>query len=223
MSLTRKLKPSRTQGESPDTEKARYHHGDLRNALITAGLGLIERVGAEAFSLREVAREVGVSANAAYRHFEDKGALLAAIAVRGFERLSTEMQEAMRAARPKGATQSLAVARFKALARAYVHLAQEQPELFGLMYGSAGRACLAAEGALPGPTPGELLGHALDELVAEKVVSKQRRERSEIHVWSTVHGFASLIRNGPLAELTPQARTEALEALLLFVIAGLRG
>lgn len=203
--------------------KAPYHHGDLRNALVDAGLGLIEQVGAEAFSLREVAREVGVSANAAYRHFEDKGALLTAIAVSGFGRLSSEMQEAMLAARPKGAVKSRAVARFNAAARAYVDLAQEHPQLYGLMFGSAGRACLAAEGALVAPTPGALLGRVLDELVEEKVMSKKHREGAEIHVWSAVHGFASLAHSGPLAELSPKARADALEELLLFVIAGLRG
>jgi AcrR family transcriptional regulator len=118
--------------------QAPYHHGDLRNALVEVGLALIEKVGAEAFSLREVAREVGVSANAAYRHFEDKGALLMAIAVRGFERLSSRMQDAMLTARPKGAARSRAVARFNAAARAYVDLAREHPQLFALMFGSAG-------------------------------------------------------------------------------------
>lgn len=203
--------------------KATYHHGDLRNALVDAGLVLIEQVGAEAFSLREVAREVGVSANAAYRHFEDKGGLLTAIAVSGFERLSSGMQEAMRAARPQGAVKSRAVARFNAAARAYVALAQEHPQLYGLMFGSAGRACLAAEGALVGPTPGALLGRVLDELVKEKAMSTKHREGAEIHVWSAVHGFASLVHSGPLAELSDKARADALEELLRFVIAGLRG
>lgn len=203
--------------------KAPYHHGDLRNALVDAGLGLIEQVGAEAFSLREAAREVGVSANAAYRHFADKGALLTAIAVSGFERLSSKMQEAMLAARPKGAVKSRAVARFDAAARAYVNLAQEHPRLFGLMFGSAGRACLAAEGALVGPLPGALLGGVLDELVEEKAISKEYREGAEVRVWSAVHGFASLAHSGPLADLSAKARAQALDELLLFVIAGLRG
>ncbi len=203
--------------------KASYHHGDLRQALVHAGLALIERFGAEDFSLREVAREVGVSANAAYRHFADKGALLTAIAVSGFERLSSEMQEAMLAARPRGAVLSRAVARFNAAARAYVVLAQEHPQLYGLMFGSAGRACLEAEGALVGPTPGVLLGRVLDELVEEKAMSKKHRQGAELHVWSAVHGFASLAQSGPLVALSPKARAYALEEFLRFVIAGLRG
>lgn len=203
--------------------KAPYHHGDLRNALVDAGLALIEKVGAEAFSLREVAREVGVSANAAYRHFEDKGALLTAIAVSGFERLTSGMQEAMLSARSKGAVKSPAVARFNAAARAYVDLAQAHPQLFGLMFGSAGRACLAAEGALVGQTPGALLGRVLDELVEEQAMSAKCREGAELLVWSAVHGFASLAHSGPLAGLSKRARADQLEELLHFVIAGLRG
>lgn len=214
---------SRGQDRDVSSSKATYHHGDLRNALIEAGMRMIEQVGAEAFSLREVAREVGVSANAAYRHFEDKGALLTAIAVRGFERLSSGMQEAMLTARRKGAVKSRAVARFNAAARAYVDLALERPHLYGLMFGCAGRACLAAEGTLAGPTPGALLGRVLDELVADKAISKKHRAGAETHVWSTVHGFASLLHNGPLAELSIKARADALEALLQFVIVGLRG
>jgi AcrR family transcriptional regulator len=201
---------------------APYHHGDLRNALVDAGSGLVEEVGAEAFSLREVAREVGVSANAAYRHFEDKGALLTAIAVAGFERLSGAMQEAMRPARAKAA-ESRALARFNAAARAYVALAREHPQLYGLMFGAAGRACLAAEGALVGPTPGALLGALLDELVEDGTMAKEHRAGAEVHVWSAVHGFASLSQTGPLAALGPKARAQALERLLGFVIAGLRG
>lgn len=203
--------------------KATYHHGDLRNALVDAGLVLIEQVGPEAFSLREVARAVGVSANAAYRHFEGKGALLTAIAVAGFARLTTGMQDAMLAARPKGAVKSRAVARFNAAARTYVKLAQEHHQLYGLMFGSAGRACLAAERALGGPSPGTLLGCILDELVAENAISKKQRERAETRVWSAIHGFASLVHSDPLAELSDKARADALEELLIFVIAGLRG
>lgn len=205
------------------SSKATYHHGDLRNALVEAGLRLIEQVGAEAFSLREVAREVGVSANAAYRHFEDKAALLTAIAVSGFERLSLSMQEAMLTTRRKGAVKSHAVARFNAAAHAYVDLAMERPHLYGLMFGAAGAACLAAEGALVGPTPGALLSRVLDELVAEKAMSKKHRAGAEIHVWSAMHGFASLAHSGPLAKLSIKARADALDGLLQFVIAGLRG
>jgi AcrR family transcriptional regulator len=72
-----------------------YHHGDLRNALISSAVRLIERRGEASFSLREAARDVGVSANAAYRHFEDKSAVLAAVAAGALEQFARPMLEAM--------------------------------------------------------------------------------------------------------------------------------
>ena len=74
--------------------KRPFHHGDLRNALITAAKELIERKGSQAFALREAARNVGVSANAAYNHFEDKDALLRAVASSGFAELAVQREKA---------------------------------------------------------------------------------------------------------------------------------
>ena len=75
--------------------KTAYHHGDLRSALVEAGLAILAESGdAGALSLREAARRAGVSAMAPYRHFADKEALLAAIATVGFERLAAAQREA---------------------------------------------------------------------------------------------------------------------------------
>ena len=71
-----------------DLPKKAYHHGDLRSALVEAGLRLLEARTADDLSLREVARAVGVSATAVYRHFPDKGALMAALAGEGLARLA---------------------------------------------------------------------------------------------------------------------------------------
>ncbi|HEY6106105.1 MAG TPA: helix-turn-helix domain-containing protein, partial [Anaeromyxobacteraceae bacterium] len=60
-----------------------YHHGDLRHALVEAAVRLVAERGVQGFSLREAAREVSVSPAAAYRHFEDKAALLGAVALDG--------------------------------------------------------------------------------------------------------------------------------------------
>ena len=76
-----------------------YHHGDLRNALVLTAVRLIEQDGLGEFSLRGTAREVGVSPNAAYRHFADKSALLSAVAQHGFEQLAQRMRRSMSATR----------------------------------------------------------------------------------------------------------------------------
>src|SRR5512142_3557657 len=78
--------------------KGGYHHGNLRNALLAAALKLVSTRGVEGFSLREAARVVGVSAAAAYRHFEDRSALLKALAHEGLARLALRMEEAIAAA-----------------------------------------------------------------------------------------------------------------------------
>src|SRR5689334_9318570 len=78
-------------------ESAPYHHGDLRRALLDGVLELVaERGHAAGITLREVARRVGVSHSAPYRHFEDKEALLAALASEGFTKLSSALSEARR-------------------------------------------------------------------------------------------------------------------------------
>ena len=71
--------------------KSTYHHGDLANALVKAALELVEQGGAEAVSLRDLTQSLGVSRAAPYRHFEDRDALLAAVAARGFEDLNLSL------------------------------------------------------------------------------------------------------------------------------------
>src|SRR5262245_42493142 len=102
--------------------KASYHHADLRPALLAAARRLLAECGAEALSLREVARKTGVSHNAPYRHFADRQALLAAVAAEGFATLA----ERTRAA---GAT-AAARRRLGPIGAAYVRFALDEPNLF---------------------------------------------------------------------------------------------
>ena len=199
-----------------------YHHGDLRNALISSAVRLIEQGGEAAFSLREAARDVGVSANAAYRHFDDKSALLAAAAAGGLEQLASRMLKAMDRASENGNQESPAIARFKAVGRAYVEFALAHPELFRLMFSGSGVACLTAGAAgLATPTPWELLGRSLDALGAAGLLPAHRRVGAELKAWSVVHGFASLVLAGHSAVPTGRQLHEALESTLDFAVLGL--
>src|SRR5580765_1801007 len=99
--------------------KGKYHHGDLRAALIKGGLDLIERKGIHALTLREIGKQLGVSRSAAYRHFRDKDALLAAISEAGF----VEFGNLVEAAR-KDAGEGFA-AQMDAMALAYARFADE--------------------------------------------------------------------------------------------------
>ena len=199
-----------------------YHHGDLRNALIAAAGQMVEQGGQERFSLREAARSVGVTANAAYRHFADKSALLTAVATSGFEELSRRRDAAWARRRRTADDGATAVGRLRAVGRAYVELALEQPELFRLMFGPSGLSCLdGGASQIHGPTPAELLGRVLDDLVAEGQMSTPRRAGAELRAWAAVHGFASLVLDGRTGLQTKAQRTEALAAVLDFLITGL--
>lgn len=110
-------------------QKARaYHHGDLRNALIQAGLELLAEGGAHELDLRKVARRAGVSHAAPYRHFVDKQSLIAAINEEGFHRLAEQMQTALREASDEPFEQLLGIA------LTYVRFAQENPWLMREMF-----------------------------------------------------------------------------------------
>jgi AcrR family transcriptional regulator len=202
--------------------KSTYHHGDLRNALVLSAVRLIEDDGLGEFSLRGTAREVGVSANAAYRHFSDKADLLTAVAHHGSDLLAQRMRRAMNATRAGKNPAERAVNRFKATGRAYVEFALAHPELFEVMFGR----CRAHSLAPRDPAEDEagtyaLLGEALDDLVTGGVLAPAGRPGAELKAWVTVHGFARLCLDGAGHLPSGSARAGALESLLDFAVAGI--
>ena len=107
--------------------KPAYHHGDLRNALVTGALKLMEKSGGYEFSLRDLAGQLGVSYAALYSHFEDKDALLAALAAGGFNKMSGMIEAARRAAHGEAEE-------FMAAGLAYIQFGMENPALYKLMF-----------------------------------------------------------------------------------------
>src|SRR5258708_12299002 len=85
--------------EQRRTERG-YHHGNLKEALLQAALGLIAEKGAAGFTFADAARMAGVSPAAPYRHFRDRDELLSSIAQRGFEQFETALTEAWDHRRP---------------------------------------------------------------------------------------------------------------------------
>lgn len=205
--------------EIMEREKSAYHHGDLRNALVEAATKLVQEVGADQFSLRDAARTVGVSANATYRHFENKSALLTAVAVAGFIELCARMSQALSARAGKAKS---AVDRFKATARAYTGFAFEKPELFRVMFGASGICRLLGNPlAVPGPSIHEIMGEAIEGLVHDGLLPEAQRPGAEVKVWTVVHGFVSLVLEGADGGPPPAQRDAALEDLLEFTVLGL--
>src|ERR671924_456746 len=113
---------------APAQPATRYHHGDLRRALIETALTMVTQEGAWNFTLREVARRAGVSHAAPYNHFADKSALLAEVAALGFQALRREMESAAR--RPRSSRGALL-----GIATAYVRFGIEHPAHYRLMFG----------------------------------------------------------------------------------------
>jgi AcrR family transcriptional regulator len=108
--------------------RGRYHHGDLREALIQTAVELLGERGAEAFSMAEASRRLGVAVSAPYRHFADRDALLAAVALRAAGLLAEQLDRTAASGTP--------AQRLAAAARAYVHFADEQRPLFQALVGS---------------------------------------------------------------------------------------
>jgi AcrR family transcriptional regulator len=168
--------------------KGGYHHGDLRVALIETGLKKLEESSAESLSLREIAREIGVSATAIYRHFPDKDSLLSALAAEGLAQLAREQKAAGKAGGKEGFTE---------MGRAYVRFAIRNPALFRLIYSSLPSAKDPAN-AGPENTPGLLLRQSIAELAGPGATDAQYRA-ALLRAWSLVHGLAMLILSGQIA------------------------
>ncbi len=109
-------------------EKTTYHHGDLKNALIQAGIEILSREGLSEFSLRKVARQAGVSHAAPYAHFADKQALIAAISTAGYEKLYRRI-EAVLEKYPDDPLKELVEASWS-----YVSFAFEEPDHFRITF-----------------------------------------------------------------------------------------
>jgi AcrR family transcriptional regulator len=169
------------------TLKTGYHHGDLRSALIDAGLHLTRTGGPEALTIREATRQVGVSPNAAYRHFVDREALLSAVASAIQHRMAARMQSSAR---------RHASDRLRAVGKGYIKFALDEPGWFTVAFFGADPIGLGDE--IASAPPYLALIDALDAMVSAKELSPDRRVGAEWPCWSAVHGFAELALRGPL-------------------------
>jgi AcrR family transcriptional regulator len=168
-----------------------YHHGNLKASLIEAGLAALAHTEADELSLRQLAKDVGVSANAAYRHFEDKDALLSAMATEGFRRF-TVAQRAAVAAVP------LAEDRLKASGRAYVAFAQAHPALYRLMFQRLSCAATHPELAMTAIDGMSVLLEATSSLL-QAPPEDERVRVAAAALWSLAHGLGALAQGGQLA------------------------
>ncbi len=180
-----------------------YHHGDLRAALVAEGLKHVEERSAATLSLREIARNVGVSAPAVYRHFPNKDALLRAVAGSGLDRLAAEQAEAEQRATDD---------KFAASGVAYVRFALANPGLFRLIFTSTPSPSSFARQP-EGSAGRQLYKHAVAALGKE--VDDARAQIVAYRAWSLVHGLAMLI-------LDHQIDNAMVEPMIDEIVAGFR-
>ena len=198
----------------PKTERevqrrpARYHHGNLRAALLDVALKILAEKGAAALSLRAIARQAGVSQTAPYNHFADKEALLAALATVGFTGLSESMAQAVVAAAPVDTASEI-----RALGRGYLEFAIHQRELLRLMFGGE----IADMREFP-----ELMEAAHEAFAAiSTAVGRYLDEgntgptgrigprTATIAAWSMVHGLSTLLIDHKVDPAETEAGNEA--------------
>ena len=210
--------PKTGSGIPPQRES--YRHGDLRHALLEAGVALARAGGPEAVVLREATRRAGVVPNAAYRHFAGREELLRAVRSAALQALARAIEAEFAKLRRSKDSAAYAKASLRAVGTAYLK--------FGL-FRTAFAACdenrdaadLGTSSNGGGPNPFRLLSVALDRLAEAGILPPKRRAGAEYLAWSAVHGLAMLVIDGPI-RAHPRAQIDAIgESLLDMVEKGL--
>jgi len=181
-----------------------YHHGDLRDAVIRAALQEAEQGGPEAISIKALAKRLGVSQPAPYRHFADREALLAAVAAEAFRQFNAELREAIGkpSKRPK-------LSRF---ARAVLGFGLRRNGVFRLMFASRVIACAADDSELHAAAR-ESFALLVEALEAPAV--GLLRERQALKIWASLHGVVMLAEQGLLTgEAAGTTREELVEDIV---------
>jgi len=182
----------------------RYHHGDLRRALLLEAVRTIQAEGAAALTLRGVGDRLGVSRTALYRHFADKQALLGEVAAEGFRMLRAALREAWAPGGRRG---------FDEMGHAYVRFAVTHPSHYRVMFGglAARHEATVEDGGGALDDSADAFQVLVEAIVAEQAAGRFRRDDPQalaLYIWSMVHGVAMLALDGLLPPpMTPDALT----------------
>jgi AcrR family transcriptional regulator len=184
--------PSRPRRKPRD----RYHHGDLRRALLDEAVRTIQKDGVEALTLRTIGVRLGVSRTALYRHFADKRALLSAVATEGFRLLRERLVEAWGSGGVSG---------FDAMGVAYVRFAMGNPSHYRVMFGGFVDSAPRDEDLTrEGTAAFNALVNAIVALQTEGAVRKDDPVQLARFIWAGVHGISMLIIDGQFRQLKSQ-------------------
>ncbi|MGQ0675442.1 MAG: TetR/AcrR family transcriptional regulator [Rhodospirillales bacterium] len=194
-----------------------YHHGNLREALVAAALGLIGEKGLGGVTFAEAARSAGVSPAAPYRHFRDREALLAEVARQGFERFAAVLEKGWNDGRPDP------MAAFENAGKAYLSFAKTEPAYYAAMFESGLPPDASAELREASERAFGTLRAASESLCA--LLPREERPPAlmmSLHVWAMAHGIASLFGRGDQGRRKlPMSPEQLLEAGVLIYLKGL--
>lgn len=202
----------------PTAPPRRYHHGDLKNAMLDAVEAILSADGLGALSVRRAARRIGVSHAAPTHHFRNRTALLTAFATQGFRRLVASIR-----ARTRGSRSGPAM--LEAVGRGYIEFALREPERFSIMFRAElldeqnADLRVASDGAYA------TLTEAIARCVEERCISASAAPTTGLAAWSLVHGFATLWLGGRLRARAGRgdARRLGAELARFFVDTAIRG
>ncbi len=200
--------------EDTDSRRRGYHHGNLREALVNAVLGLIAKQGPTGFSFAEAARAAGVSPAAPYRHFKDRDALLAEVARQGFEHFADQLEAAYDAGGPSP------MRAFEAVTRAYLAFARNERSYYIAMFHPGGPGDPAAQQA--GDRALGILRRACEGLVRHMPEGERPPvHMMALHIWAMAHGVADLFGQPASRRRAPIEAEELLEAGAAIYLRGL--
>ncbi|MGH6894646.1 MAG: TetR/AcrR family transcriptional regulator [Dongiaceae bacterium] len=200
--------------------RSTYRHGDLRRALLEAGVALARAGGPDAVVLREATRRAGVVPNAAYRHFAGRQDLLEAVRSAALSQLAVAMEAELAKVRRGKRPADFARASLRAIGIGYLRFALAETGLFRTAFATPedlGLGPNPERSGRSGLNPFELLSAALDKLVETGLLPPERRPAAEFLAWSAVHGLAMLIIDGPLRSV-PRVQVDALAERLIEMV-----
>jgi AcrR family transcriptional regulator len=169
-----------TKKHSPAKQAEAYHHGDLRQTLLNLALSQIEQSGPESVSLAALARDLGVSQSAPYRHFQDKNELLAAVAAESFRMFVASLRKST-----LGLSGKRAVA---AMAKAYVAFSKARPGLYDLMFASGIVSTASEKDEL------KIIARESFTVLVDALTASHTRNRRALRIWTGLHGVVMLNR-----------------------------
>lgn len=166
-----------------------YHHGALESALVDAAMDVVRSDGVGALALRDLARTIGVSPSATYRHFPSRDHLVAAVSQQARQQLALELLAARDAVSTSGARVGTALRRLRAIGRAYVEFAVRTPTLFEAAFVPTPVVPTTADD----PDAWSILVSSIDELADTGGVPRARTGDAALIAWSSVHGLATIL------------------------------